>query len=81
MELMFMSDSQSGSFNISQLHNGNDGVRSTSSRPRSAGHAANSAIDMALRTVPLPDGLLTRLAMIIRTMPDDAPDQVDWLGC
>jgi hypothetical protein len=43
--------------------------------------AVDCAIDTALRTVPLPDGLLTRLSRLIYAMPDDAPDQVDWLGC
>jgi hypothetical protein len=44
-------------------------------------HAADSAIDEALRSVPLPQGLLTRLGLIAYTAPDDAADKVDWLGC
>lgn len=44
-------------------------------------HAADSAIDEALRSVPLPQGLLTRLGMIAYTAPDDTADMVDWLGC
>jgi hypothetical protein len=44
-------------------------------------HAADSAIDEALRRVPLPQGLLTRLGLIAYTAPDDAADSVDWLGC
>jgi hypothetical protein len=43
--------------------------------------AADSAIDEALRSVPLPHGLLTRLGLIAYTAPDDAADTVDWLGC
>ncbi len=43
--------------------------------------AADSAIDAALRSVPLPEGLLTRLGMLAYTMPEDAADHVDWLGC
>jgi hypothetical protein len=44
-------------------------------------HAADSAIDESLRSVPLPHGLLTRLGLIAFTAPDDAADKVDWLGC
>jgi hypothetical protein len=44
-------------------------------------HAADSAIDDALRSVPLPQGLLSRLGLIAYTAPDDAADKVDWLGC
>jgi hypothetical protein len=44
-------------------------------------HAADSAIDEALRSVPLPQGLLLRLGLIAYTAPDDAADKVDWLGC
>jgi hypothetical protein len=39
------------------------------------------AIDDALRSVPLPQGLLTRLGLIAYSIPEDAADQVDWLGC
>ena len=39
------------------------------------------AIDAALRSVPLPEGLMTRLGRLAFTMPEEAPDQVDWLGC
>jgi hypothetical protein len=44
-------------------------------------HAADSAIDEALRSVPLPQGLMTRLGLIAYTIQDDAADKVDWLGC
>jgi hypothetical protein len=44
-------------------------------------HTADSAIDDALRSVPLPQGLLTRLGLIAYMAPDDAADKVDWLGC
>jgi hypothetical protein len=44
-------------------------------------HAADSAIDEALRSVPLPHGLLTRLGMIAYSISEDSADQVDWLGC
>jgi hypothetical protein len=47
----------------------------------SQGPAADCAIDSALRSVPLPDGFLTRLGKLVYTMPDEAADQVDWLGC
>jgi hypothetical protein len=51
--------------------------------PESASRSlsADMAIDAALRSVPLPEGLLTRLDRFIRTMPDEAADQVDWLSC
>jgi hypothetical protein len=44
-------------------------------------HSEDRAIDIALRAVPLPDGLMTRLGRLVYSMPDDAPDHVDWLGC
>jgi hypothetical protein len=43
--------------------------------------AADRVIDSALRSVPLPDGFLTRLGRLVYTMPDEAVDRVDWLGC
>jgi hypothetical protein len=43
--------------------------------------AANHAIDAALRNVPLPSGLMTRLGKLAFTVPDETADQVDWLGC
>jgi hypothetical protein len=81
LELIVMSDSHSGSFHISRIDNANQAMHPTESQARRSDHAADSAIDLALRTVPLPDGLLMRLAMIVRTIPDGAPEQVDWLGC
>jgi hypothetical protein len=44
-------------------------------------HAADRAIDEALRSVPLPHGLLTRLGLIAYTAPDEAANNVDWPGC
>ncbi len=44
-------------------------------------HSADMAIDAALRSVPLPDGLLTRLDKFVHAMTEDATDSVDWLGC
>jgi hypothetical protein len=81
LELMVMSDSHSGSNSIRSVHSPDHAIQPDVGRARSAGHVADSAIDVALRMVPLPDGLLTRLAMIAQTIPDDAPDRVDWLGC
>lgn len=43
--------------------------------------AEERALDYALRNVPLPDGLLTRLGKLAYTLPDETADQVDWLGC
>ena len=49
------------------------------SRPR-GDRSADGAIDSELRSVPLPDGLMTRLSMLVHTMPDDAADHVDYLS-
>jgi hypothetical protein len=38
--------------------------------------SADSAIDSALRSVPLPEGLLARLKLL-----DEATDRMDYLGC
>jgi hypothetical protein len=43
--------------------------------------AGDRALDAALRSVPLPDGLLTRLGKLAYTMPGEAADQFDCLGC
>jgi hypothetical protein len=50
-------------------------------RFRNSPHTADGAIDEALRSVPLPQGLMTRLGLIAYATPDDAADKVDWLGC
>jgi hypothetical protein len=42
---------------------------------------ADMVLDTALRSVPLPVGLLTQLDRLVYAMPDEAADQVDWLGC
>jgi hypothetical protein len=62
------------------LSNGNE-LRRSVDKSHPSGNAEDSAIDKALCAVPLPDGLMTRLGMLAYTMPEDAPDQVDWLGC
>jgi hypothetical protein len=41
----------------------------------------DSAVDAALRSVPLPDGMLNRLKKLAFSMPDEAAGQVDYLGC
>ena len=38
-------------------------------------------IDSALRSVPLPEGLLARLGALVYTMSDESTDHVDYLGC
>jgi hypothetical protein len=43
--------------------------------------AEERAVDFALRNVKLPAGLLTRLTKLVNMMPEEAADQVDWLGC
>jgi hypothetical protein len=42
---------------------------------------SDSAIDAALRSVPLPEGLLTRLGIVAYTVSEDSSDKHDWLGC
>jgi hypothetical protein len=41
----------------------------------------DGAIDVALRNVPLPDGMLNRLKRLAITMPDETSGQIDYLGC
>jgi len=43
--------------------------------------AADHVVDSALRNVPLPDGMMVRLEKLVRILPDDHADEVDWLGC
>jgi hypothetical protein len=43
--------------------------------------SADRAIDAALKSVPLPDGLLNRLGLMVSTMSDEVSDRVDYLGC
>ena len=42
---------------------------------------ADAAIDAALRSVSLPNGLLVRLNALIAVIPDDVTNHADWLGC
>lgn len=49
--------------------------------PPASARSADRAIDAALRSVPLPDGLLTRLCMLVRAMSDEPADRLDYLGC
>jgi hypothetical protein len=42
---------------------------------------SDTAIDAALRSVPLPEGLLTRLGMVAYTVSEGSADKLDWLGC
>jgi hypothetical protein len=51
------------------------GNRSLSTR------STDGAIDSALRSVPLPEGLMTRLGMLVYRMSDETADSVDYLGC
>jgi hypothetical protein len=43
--------------------------------------SADRSIDAALRSVPLPEGMLNRLKRLVYSMSDEAADQVDYLGC
>lgn len=49
--------------------------------PEKPAHTTDRAIDSALRSVPLPSGLMTRLGKLAYTLSDETADQVDWLGC
>ena len=42
--------------------------------------SADRNIDAALRNVPLPDGMLTRLSRLVYSVSDEAPDHMDYLG-
>jgi len=44
-------------------------------------HSADRNIDIALRDVPLPDGLLGRLSRLVYSVSDEAADHMDYLGC
>ena len=44
--------------------------------PTGKSQSPDRAVDTALRSVPLPKGLMVRLAMLAVTLPDDATDQV-----
>ena len=43
--------------------------------------AADMAIDSALRSVPLPDEMLSRLDKFVHAMIEGTTDSVDYLGC
>ena len=43
--------------------------------------ASEHAMDSALRNVPLPEGMMTRLAELAQSLPNESADQVDYLGC
>lgn len=43
--------------------------------------STDRAIDAALKSVPLPEGMMTRLGLIVSAMPDELSDRVDYLGC
>ena len=43
--------------------------------------STDGSIDAALRSVPLPDGMLSRLGKLVYTVSDEATDHVDYLGC
>lgn len=43
--------------------------------------STDRSVDAALRSVPLPDGFLTRLKKLAYTVSDEAADQMDYLGC
>jgi hypothetical protein len=79
-----MSHSNSKRFDLSHEGASGNAVRHVAGDKvpsRHKPHTVDRAIDAALRAVPLPDGLMTRLQLLACTMPEDMPDQLDWLGC
>jgi hypothetical protein len=44
-------------------------------------YSTDTALDVALRNLPLPAGLLTRLDQSLYAMLDESADQIDWLSC
>jgi hypothetical protein len=58
-----------------------DAVPPVTGEPAQQRATADLTIDLALRSVPLPDGLMTRLGKLVYAMSDESSDQVDWLGC
>ena len=62
------------------FHNPNDPLSAVESSVPFV-QSADRTIDAALRNVPLPDGMLSRLGRLVYTMSDEAADQVDYLGC
>jgi hypothetical protein len=49
--------------------------------PRKRLRPEDCAIDSALRCVPLPAGMMTRLGKLAYTISDEIADQFDCLGC
>jgi hypothetical protein len=43
--------------------------------------STDRAIDSQLRSVPLPEGLMARLGMLVHTLSNDSADRVDFQGC
>jgi hypothetical protein len=43
--------------------------------------SADRTIDAALKSVPLPEGLMSRLGRLASTIPEEVSDSVDYLGC
>ena len=43
--------------------------------------STDRALDAALKSVPLPAGLLSRLGLMVSTMSEEVSDPVDYLGC
>jgi len=76
-----MSPSQSQPFEINHELDPCGAAPLTSDHSSPAGHPPDKALDAALRSVPLPQGLMTRLSLLAHTISEDAADPVDWLGC
>jgi hypothetical protein len=63
-------------------HSAGNRVPLTHVQPASAAQTSpDETIDFALRSVPLPEGLMTRLGALAYAMLDDEVDHADWLGC
>ena len=62
------------------IFNSVDGIAAFE-RTRPFFQGTDGAIDVALRNVSLPDGLLERLQTLAMTMPDETSGRFDYLGC
>jgi len=48
---------------------------------RAAIQAVDRAVDAALRSVPIPEGMLTRLGLLVFAISDEQAGRFDYLGC
>jgi hypothetical protein len=76
-----MSFSKSNHLSTDDVHCPANGSPSLGGETSFVHSGADRVIDQALRSVPLPEGLMSRLGMLVFTMSDETADRVDYLGC